>query len=382
MAKEKRHSFRGKVVSSAEKQKERGGSRYLTIPKGIKMFKLPEGVKSFQMDFLPYLVSSDRHAERNDASGVAIPGSEWYRASFKTHRNIGANNETVICPKSFGHKCPICEYQLKRIKDGADKEEFKVLYPQERSLYALIPVGHKDYPETIHVWDMSDFLFQETLIDTLKEDDSNEDFFTLDNGKTASVRLKWKEIGRNNFPEVVDIIFKDREPFEDSVLDDVPDLDNMLKVLSYDELEAKFFDVDSEKDAGKLTDTDDVEEEPAPRRRATKEEPPAKARRPVKEEEDEPEPAPRSRRAIKPEPEEEDEPEPAPRARKVSKPEPEEEDEPEPAPKRSSKKEEPAPKSGKEKCPHGHRFGVDTDTFDDCDKCEIWDDCIEQKEKS
>jgi hypothetical protein len=30
-------------------------------------------------------------------------------------------------------------------------------------------------------------------------------------------------------------------------------------------------------------------------------------------------------------------------------------------------------------CPYGHKFGIDTDEFDDCADCEGWDDCIDTK---
>lgn len=381
MAKERSTSFRGKVVSSSERLRESKNTRvYLEVPKGIKTFKFPDNIKEFQLDFLPYIVTSKRHAERDDTPGeeVAIPGSLWYRAVVKTHKNVGGKEVTVACPKVYGLKCPICEYQVKRIKDGADKEEFKLLYPQERSLYWVIPIGHKDYKEDPMVWDMSDFLFQETLVDVLKENPENEDFFTLDKGKTATLRLKWKKIGKNNFPEVVDITFKKRAPYEEAILDELPSLDDMIKVMSYEELDAAFFDIDEE-DAGKLKDTDD-EEPPvrqsrrAPVKEEAEEEDPPPRRKPVKEEE---EPPVRSRRT----PVKEEEEEPPVRSRRA--PAKEEEEEDTPPPRRSTRKTEPddeAPKGGKDKCPHGHRFGADTDKFDECDKCAIWDDCIEAKE--
>ena len=33
------------------------------------------------------------------------------------------------------------------------------------------------------------------------------------------------------------------------------------------------------------------------------------------------------------------------------------------------------------RCPYGHRFGIDCETKDDCDQCDEWDECIEYKEK-
>lgn len=359
MTKERSHSFKGKIVSSAEKQKKssRGGKAYIELPKGIEFLKLPDNAKSVKLDFLPYIITSEHHPERDDKAGVALPGTPWYRLPVKVHIKVGANNEAVICPRVFGKKCPICEYQVKRIKEGADKEEFKLLYPQERSLYIVIPVGVKDLEEKPYVWDMSDFLFQETLIEELQEDPDNEDFFTLEYGKTANLRLKWKEIGKSNFPEIVSITFEDREPYGEEVLDDIPSLDDCIKVLPYADLEAKFFDLDKEEDAGKIDDREPDEGESKRTKRYGRQE---KKEEPEQEPEPQEETPPRRSRNRAPEPE----------------PEPEEE-----KPARSSRKEEKS--KGSDKCPHGHKFGEDTDKFPkDCDKCQIWDDCIDVYEKN
>lgn len=37
-------------------------------------------------------------------------------------------------------------------------------------------------------------------------------------------------------------------------------------------------------------------------------------------------------------------------------------------------------KKKKSKCPYGHRYGKDTDSFPDCNKCKKWDDCVDEKE--
>jgi len=50
-----------------------------------------------------------------------------------------------------------------------------------------------------------------------------------------------------------------------------------------------------------------------------------------------------------------------------------------------SAKEEEAdePKGGgdAEECPFDHTFGKDNDKFDDCDDCEIWNECNEMKKQ-
>ena len=32
-------------------------------------------------------------------------------------------------------------------------------------------------------------------------------------------------------------------------------------------------------------------------------------------------------------------------------------------------------------CPYGHKFGKHTDKFLDCNKCAIWEDCVDHKER-
>jgi hypothetical protein len=351
--KKEKSNFRGKIASSYKRQKEsRGNFGYLNLPKGIEMFKIPEDVRNFQLDFLPYKVTNERHLDRNVEEQLALPGSLWYRSPIKVHRNVGADNESVICPTTIGKKCPICEYRVKRIKEGADKEEFKLLYPQERSIYPVIPL-EKGFEQVPMPWDMSDFLFQETLMKELQENEEFEDFFTLDNGKTVSLRLRWKEISKNKYPEVVIIDFQEREPYDESVLQDIPNLDTLIKILPYEEIFAKFFNEEISDD--KLEDVKGEPETETPER--------TKRYHKVQEEQGDKEPEEEKverksySRVTRKEPEAEKEVKTVSRTRT-----------------RETEKED--------KCPHGLKFGVDTDTSKVCEKCEVWDPCDEEKEKS
>lgn len=362
--KEKKSNFKGKLVNSYKKQKEaKSGYGYLKLPTGVEMFKLPEDSRTFDLDFLPYIVTNERHLDRNNEEGLAIAGNPWYRSPVKVHRNVGTDNETIVCPTTIDKKCPICEYRLKRIKEGADKEEFKLLYPQERSIYAVIPL-EKGFEQVPMPWDMSDFLFQETLMEELAENEDNENFFTLANGKTVHLRLRWKEISKNKYPEVVSIDFEDREPYDDAVMEDVPELDNLIKVLTYDEIFAKFFneEITDEKMEDVEEEKEDAPQETTRKKYRSKE----KVVEPKEEEE-----------------EEEEEKKPAPPVRRQRKPASDESDVVE------KEKEQPVTRrsrtqstSSKDKCPYGYTFGVDTDKYKECERCEIWDDCDEQKEKS
>jgi hypothetical protein len=61
-------------------------------------------------------------------------------------------------------------------------------------------------------------------------------------------------------------------------------------------------------------------------------------------------------------------------------PEEEEEEEPEeekPRERRRSRK----PKEVDTRCPFGHVFGKDYDSFEDCDDCDVWRDCRKENRK-
>jgi len=374
----KKSNFRDKVGKNIQQQRENKKSfGYLNLPKGVPVLSIEDGTPRLNLDFLPYEVSDAKHPDRNPDYDIAMPGTLWYRRPIKVHRNVGSGDDTVICPRSVGKPCPICEYREKRAKEGADKEDIKVLYPKPRSLYVVIPLSVKKYEEIPTIWDMSDYLFQDILNDELELDAENRCFPELDGGMTLSLRLKWKSLGGNSYPEVRSISFTERDPYDEKILDEVPNLDAILKVLSYEQLKDKFFELEHEPDAGAIVEADDDEEEEVkkPVRSHSKpaEEPLRRRRReePEQEEEEEEEEKPvRSSRTEEAKP---------PMRRKPAPPkeeEPEEEEEEEEKPARKGKTEG----SGKGKCPYGHKFGIDTDNFDDCADCEIWDDCIDKKQ--
>jgi hypothetical protein len=487
MRDKKKSSFRGKVASNANKPTGgEGSNKYLQLPKGVFSFVMNDKVRTIEIDLLPYIVSDSKHPDHND---VAV-GDLWYRRPYKLHRNIGANNKSYVCPVSIGKKCPICEYQ-KELFDK-DKKAAIALYPKSRELYIPIPLASKDHDEEPkYVWDIAESLFHDTLKETLAEKEENEIFPDLEEGKTLKCTVKWKVIGDSKpYPEVTHIAFLDRDPYPESILDDVPDLDKIINdsILSYDDLKNAFFEIEEEDGGGSLKEDKDEDEKPSRSRRqapepeqkrrgkAEEEAPRGKkkpepepevtwdeleemslrklnklvaelglqgdyegfdedsldeyreaiaeecnidvpkkpaSRRAAAKEEKEPEKNTRqSRRSSAPDTDDDDVKKPVGKRGKKEEPEPEEdenecvacqgtgknsrgrecpicegtgvkpkEEQEEEVPKSSRKKEaEPKSKSG-ERCPHGHKFGVDTEKFEECDDCKFWNECADEKDK-
>jgi hypothetical protein len=355
---QKKSSFRDKIGRNTQKQKDsRKGFGYLDLPKGVPVFAIEGDTREVALDLLPYEVTDPKHPDRDNEYDIATPKSLWYRRPFKVHRNVGVNKETVVCLKSFGKPCPICAYQEKRRKEKADKEEIKELYPRPRSLYVVVPLGVKKVEEVPHVWDMSDYLFQNILNDELDLDEENRDFPSLESGKTLVLKLRWKELGETSFPDVRNISFEDRKPYKENILDEVPNLDEVLIELSYETIEKKFFELEDEPDAGKL-EKEEPEKETRRSRREREEEP-------EKEEKKEKEDIGSRRRSVREDKEEKEE--------KEEKPE-------KGSSKRSDKDKEP-------ECPEeGYTFGKDFEKVvkhgkEVCDECDLWNACYDANKK-
>jgi len=322
----KKSSFRDRVASNSHRQKMQGAAYgYLQIPKGVNLFKEEPSSRVF-LDFLPYTVTSEKHLDRDDSLGIAIPGELWYKRPFFVHRNIGGGNDTVVCPTSIGKKCPICEYRAKLFKDGASKEETDALKTSRRNLYVVVPIKHREYEQKPHLWDISQYLFQEMLNDEIEDNPENAGFPDLEDGLTLRIRFGEGSIGSNKFAETSRIDFEERKKgYDEEVLKKVPDLDECLRIHPYKKLEMMFLELEDEEEndiPDSMTDGDTVE----------------------KEEEEE---------------KEEKKVSPAKKQRKTS---------------------EKKKKTTKNPCPFDHTFGTDCEKFPECDDCDKWDECIDAQD--
>lgn len=388
--KKPKSNFAGKVNKDSQRQQKATTSYgHLNLPKGVSMYSPEPGAKA-EFDIIPYEVTDAKHPDRDVEMEIAIPGTLWYKRPYRLHRNVGASNDSFVCLTSVGKKCPICEYRAKRLKEGAEKEETDTMKSSQRNLYILIPKNSKKHEDEPHIMDISQYNFQKLLNEELEEHEEYGNFPSLEEGYTLKVRFDSKTIGTSKpFSEASRIDFYDRkEQYTEDILDEVPNLDEVLKVLSYAELEAKFLELDEEDEGGKLKDLDD--EKPTRKRKPVvedeeEEEKPVRKRKPAPEPEEEEEEEEKPVRKKKPAPVEEEEEE-DPKGKKLTRSlrkelEEEEEEEEQPKKKAGSK---PAPvtvaKGGKNRCPHGHRFGVDTEKFDICDTCDEWSDCSDAKD--
>jgi len=352
MARKRSSKIREKIRQRAEQREMQGGG-YLTLPEGVEYFNPEKGRNKF--DILYYRVTSDAHPEVD-------AGDEWYQRTFFIHRNVGADEQSVVCPrKTFGLPCPICEHRVSMERDAdADEDEIKSLKPKERELFNVYNYDADEF----QVMNISYHLFGKLLEEEIREgDEEDADFADPEIGKTIMARFKEKTWSGRKFYEASRIDFKDRsEQYDASIIDDMVDLDSCINVMEYDDLYNLFWELDGPQSSK----ADDEDEKPAPKKRATKKRATKKAA-----------PKTRTRKKKVEEPEEpEDDVEPE-EAEDDAEPEDDYEDDDSGAVEDDDGAEEyPAAE-----CPADYVFGVDCNAYDECDECEIWEACQDEQER-
>ena len=347
----------------------------------VQFFSPAEGRN--RINIIPYTIKSKNHPLVK--KGEFEVGDKDYVMDIFVHRGVGPSEASVLCLKNtYGKPCPICEQSALLRKQGKE-DEAGALKPSRRVFYNVQDLKN---PDVLKVFEASHYLFEKELIDEARDDEEGGfvDFADEESGKEIKFRCSKTSKGGFEFNEFKSFSFEDRdENIPDKLLESAISFDEIMNVPTYEEAEKILYGRDEDDD-----DADDEEEDEVPAKKSSK-------KAVAKDEDDddaddEEEPAPKKTAKKKPAVEEDDEDEdldkdeeeeekPAKKPEKKSKvveedddDEQEDEDD-EPPAKKPSKKEKDCSGDCK-KCPFGHKFGEDTDEFDDCDDCDVWDKCI------
>lgn len=314
---DQRQQQRQRGVVSARKwasEHEAGSGRTaFTIPSGVRLMTIQKA-GPVRFDIIPFVAG--------EGNPNAAPGEIHWERTFFVHRNVGPNRETYVCPaKTSRQSCPICEYRSQRFNDPdiseREMKELGELKPKERQLFNVV---NRDVEGAgIQLFEYSYFLFGDFLkkkLDNMDPEDDYDLFADPARGYTLKVGVSEKKMDRGSCFEMSDIEFKKRGAYPPEVIDDAVCLDELIRVLPYDQLKRIF---------NALPGGDDGPGEQAPSTR------PATARDRRAPRDEEPEPAPSTRRAPR-----DEEPEPPPSTRRGR---PEAAPEPPPATRRSARRE-------------------------------------------
>lgn len=319
----------------------------------VQFFSPTEGKN--RINIIPYTIKTKNHPLVK--KGEFEVGDSDYVMDVFVHRGVGPSEASVLCLKqTYGKPCPICEQSALLRKQGKE-DEASALKPSRRVFYNIQDMKN---PDTLKVFEASHFLFEKELIDEARDDDEGGfvDFADSETGKEIKFRTSKVSRGGFEFNEFKSFSFEDRdENIPDELLEKAISFDEIMNVPTYEEAEKILYGRDDNED-----EDDDEQEDEAP---AKKTKPSKKVVEEDEEEEDEEdESAPKPSEKTK-----------TPAVENDDEQENEENEENEAPVKKPAKKEKDC-KGDCGKCPFGHKFGVDTDGFDDCDDCDVWDKCI------
>lgn len=293
MARTRDKRDRRRASSSKRDAQHRVGGDWtsLTLPDGVEIWQPKEG--SHRLDIVPY--------EVGQGNPYAEKGEWYYERTYFAHRQIGPNNETYVCPaKTAGLPCPVCDHRAKLARDpDSDEKMIDALKPKERQLWLIY--DHKDKDKGVQLWDFSHWNFGRLLDRTRKDADEDEmhitDFDDPDAGSSLKVSFSEEKGGGYTYLEAYSINFKPRpNGLDEEILGHGLCLDDMLKVLPYDELKAKLFQTEEEDE----DEDDDADEKPSPKKQTRKPKPKPKVDEDEDDDDEDDEPAPKPKKKKEP----------------------------------------------------------------------------------
>lgn len=191
------------------------------------------------IDIIPYIISSDKHPDRNEGEKVCLPGWEDYKLEVWVHYNVGPSSSKVVClRKTYGRRCPICEEAMNL---GMDQKAKDALEPKRRVFYNVIDLDSDD--QKIQIWEVSFHWGESRLLDESEYSSKGEEavyFADLGEGKSIDIRGKEGSFEGKKYIEPASYRFVDRDIYGEEILDDSFPLDAMLIVPTYGEVEKLF----------------------------------------------------------------------------------------------------------------------------------------------
>ncbi len=244
---------RASATKRAKEHKTSFGSTAFRIPDGMELLVVDKE-ETRRFDIIEY--------EVGEGNPSADAGMLHYERTFWVHPRIGVDESSYVCPaKTFRKRCPVCDDRRNRQDDsGADPETIKALLPKERQLFLIVDVKEDD--KGVQLYENSYHSFGRTIDERLKgissdpdseqeEIDAWESFATYDNGSTLKVQFIDEDIGQKNpwrRAKNIDLIPRKKQ-YEESILDEMPCLDDLPIELSYDELKKIYFQIEDDAEA-------------------------------------------------------------------------------------------------------------------------------------
>lgn len=251
MATRKQKEKRERRYTDAKKRAEEHDSGFqptsFSVPEGVELFRWKKaGI--YRLDIIPFIAGK--------GNPYADEGEVHWERTYYVHRGIGAEENSYAClRRTFGKPCPVCEHVAKlRADPSSDDKLIQGLREKERQLFLVL--DHSDRDKGVQILETSHYMgFGEMLDKKIKasdEEDGYANFFHLEDGMTLKVNVEEDSFAGRTYMKPTNIeMVRRKEPLDDSLLDEVPCLDDIITELSYKELKKIFLQIPAEAENGK-----------------------------------------------------------------------------------------------------------------------------------
>lgn len=216
----------------------------ILLPKGVDLFKVDKSA-TVKMVIIPYTVPAGaKHP-------VAKDGELHYSRDYFVHRNFGpSGKDYAICPRlTHGGRCPICDGIRDQLETGQmTKEQAKKLRPSQRTLYnvwlpdqnktALFDVPHYGFTEPLNL-----AVSAKVAIPGREWIDY---FADADEGSFIWATFVQTPLPTGPWYPAKSFEFEKHGGLPPDIRQAALPLDNLLAVATYEELKARFYDIDAE----------------------------------------------------------------------------------------------------------------------------------------
>jgi hypothetical protein len=226
-------------------------------------FKVRAGKdKKNLIDFLPWKVTQSWYKDLRTFSGLTtnLDVGDWdYKLEVPVHKNVGENNDTFLCLRlAFGGKCPRCEEMFEEYeKSEPNEKKINALKPSWRCWYNVYDYDEETNPDgDIQIWE--DVSYHNIEKEILNEADEGEEptlYSDIEIGKSVEIEGRTKKLGKNEFIEAKNVKFKDRDPYDESIVEETVSFDALVKICTYDEFARAHLGLDSDDISN---DSDDI----------------------------------------------------------------------------------------------------------------------------
>ncbi len=231
--KEKREMQYQSARERAEKHEKQFEPTSLQLPEGTELFSFDKA-RTYRLDLLPF-----KPKRTNDYVDAGFWHYEWtyFRHTIPTAKGV----RNYCCLQSFGKPCPICEELSKLERSGStDAEGLKKMKAKERQLFNLIDLDNKD--KSVQIFEFNHWQFGKHLDEKVSAKAKYDGFYHLEGGRTLEVTTE-KNVydGRTTYkPKEGAFEFEERPDYDEKILDEVHQLDDLPKEYSYKELKKIF----------------------------------------------------------------------------------------------------------------------------------------------